>query len=137
MNEKNKAFLERVSLFISQRFTFVCPEVAHFIASISALESDFGQSAISQDNTNFFGMKFPKVRLSTAIGENRGHSVYPSFGASVCDFFYWLQYFGFSQKHFRDLKVFKSKFFRSPYNTHLSYQFRVESIYNQYYGKNE
>lgn len=38
------------------------------------------------ENNNLFGMKYPKYRITTAIGENRGHAVYNTWQESVIDY---------------------------------------------------
>lgn len=53
------------------------------------LESSHFNSKIFRENNNLFGMKLPLVRKTTAIGENRGHSVYSTWRSSVDDYKLW------------------------------------------------
>lgn len=135
MNEK-KEFLDRVESFVVKRFPFVSVPVARFIACLAAIESDFGGSKIALENHNLVGMKVPKFRLSTCIGENRGHAVYPSDESCICDFFYWLQYNRFCQGNFRTLKGFLLHFKKCNYNPSSSYVDYILNLKNQYYEQN-
>lgn len=51
------------------------------------LETGNFTSDIYKEGYNLFGMKLPKVRPTTATGENRGHAVFPSVWHSVYDYF--------------------------------------------------
>jgi len=57
------------------------------------LESNYGKSKIYRENNNGWGLKVPKYRKTYAIGENHGHAVYASIGASALDYIerqnYW------------------------------------------------
>ena len=132
--EQRKAYLARVYDYIRVRFRFVSPEVAEWIACLSGLESSFGTSAIAIDCNNYIGMKYPRVRLSTAIDERRGHAYYSSFESCVCDFFYWCMYAGMNQSHFLSLEGFLRKFRAAKYNPNPEYCNRVNLIKDQYYG---
>lgn len=48
-------------------------------------------SPIFRENNNFFGMKRPTIRQTTAIGENRGHAVFASLEKSVEDILLYLK----------------------------------------------
>jgi uncharacterized FlgJ-related protein len=67
-----------------------------FIAQ-SILESKVGKSTIGKENSNWWGLKRPKYRQTTAIGENRGHAVFSTVGAAAIDYVYrqdyWRQVF--------------------------------------------
>ena len=52
-------------------------------------------SNIFKENNNLFGMKHPKVRLTTSIGVNRGHAKYNSWLDSVVDMVYFQNYYKF------------------------------------------
>ena len=132
--EERKSYLDRVYDFIRFRFKFVSPEVAKWIACLSGLESFFGTSQIASDCKNFFGMKLPNVRISTALGERRGHAYYSSFESSVFDFFYWCQYAGMIQGDFKTLDGFICKFRLTKYNPNSEYCGRISNLKEQYYG---
>lgn len=121
---------------ILDRFSYVNPEIATFIACLSALETSYGLSRVFEENHNLFGMKFPKVRLTSAIGESRGHAKYSSQVSSICDFFYWLQFNGFRQKNLKGkLESFIIEFRKSPYNPSYSYVdtiIKIMSNFNSY-----
>lgn len=107
-------------------------EVALFIASQFALESNFGRSDIAKENCNICGMKFPKLRVTTALWENRGHAVYTANGYCVVDYFLWLSRFDFNQRDLVDLDRFKSRLQKSNYCPSPRYIESIESIYDTY-----
>lgn len=132
MNEK-KEFLNRIESFVLKRFPFVSVPVARFIACLSALESDFGRSRIALENHNLIGMKVPFVRLSTCIGMNRDHAVYPSDECCLCDLFYWFQWHKMDQENFKTLTGFLRKFKGCNYNPSSDYVDIIINLKNQYY----
>lgn len=116
-----------------QCIMFKCsPEVALFIASQFALESNFGRSVIAKENCNICGMKFPKLRVTTALWENRGHAVYHTTYFCVVDYFLWLSRFDFTQRDLIDLERFKSRLEKSNYCPSILYIESIESIYDTY-----
>ncbi len=62
------------------------------IVAQAMLETGLFMSSIFYENNNLFGMKLPKVRETTAIGENRGHAVYSDWVNSVDDYILWYKY---------------------------------------------
>jgi uncharacterized FlgJ-related protein len=60
--------------------------------SQSLLETMFFRSDIFNENNNLFGMKEPRVRMTTAVGTNRGHAIYEHWTCSVRDYKYWYEY---------------------------------------------
>lgn len=134
VDEFRKEFLDRVKDFILERFKFVSEPVAQYIACLSGLESFFGTSQIAYDCNNFIGMKFPHTRLSTALGERRDHAYYSSFESCISDFFYWCQYAGMTQAHFKTVSGFVRKFRTTKYNPNPEYCNRIMSLKTQYYG---
>lgn len=62
------------------------PEVA--LAQMK-LESANGTSKMFRENNNLFGMKLPKVRPTTALGEKNNHSYYSHWRQSVIDYAMW------------------------------------------------
>lgn len=87
MSEREKfAFRDYIlSLLRANGFT---DEMSRMIFAQAAHETGNFTSDIFKENNNLFGMKMPRVRKTTAIGENRGHAVYKSVEDSVKD--YWL-----------------------------------------------
>lgn len=112
--------------------TFLTGEVATFIACQSALESRFGQSDICKENHNFFGMKLPVKRITTAFKEARGHAKYTSFTMSVIDYIYWLIYNGFTKSYLVDVEKFKSKLEKSNYCPSRLYISSIQSLFNSF-----
>lgn len=66
------------------------PGTAMLITAQAAHETGNFTSDIFNYNNNPFGMKFPKVRETTAIGQARGFAVYDDIQTAVAD--YWLYY---------------------------------------------
>ena len=57
------------------------------------LETGNFTSDIFKENHNLFGMKMPHTRISTAIGENRGHAKYRHWTDSVDDYLEWQDFY--------------------------------------------
>lgn len=53
------------------------------------LETGHFTSSLFQQNNNTFGMKLPKVRTTTALGEKSNHAYYESWQSSVEDYKLW------------------------------------------------
>lgn len=66
------------------------PDTAQMITAQAAHESGNFTSPVFIHNNNPFGMKLAEIRMTTAIGENRGHAVYSDLDSAVKD--YWLYY---------------------------------------------
>lgn len=133
MKEKNVKFIDSIVEMIVNRFIYVNLEIAQFIACQSALETAYGQSRIYFENHNLFGMRVPKVRLSNCVGEKYGHAVYSDYLCSLYDFFYWLQFNGFSQKDlFGKYEAYVKKFRSSPFNPSPHYVDLIISILTNY-----
>lgn len=137
MKAENYQFICEMRDDILSRFIFVSEDIAIFIACLSALETSYGLSLVYKENHNLFGMKLPKVRLSCAIGENRGHAKYSSDMASICDFFYWLQFNGFNQNHLKGkFDSFVKKFRTTSYNPSYSYTDTILKIMSNFNSNN-
>lgn len=81
-------------------------------------------SDILKENNNLFGMKMPRVRKTTAIGENRGHAKYENIEASIDDLVLWFD-FHKGLPEFQDTESFiewlKSKgYFEDSYENYLN-----------------
>lgn len=61
------------------------------------LESNYGKSRIYRENNNGWGLKVPKYRETTAVGENLGHAKFESIGDAALDYIkrqdYWIPIF--------------------------------------------
>ncbi len=53
------------------------------------LETGNFTSKVFKENNNLFGMKLPKVRSTTAIGEQNSHATYANWLQSVVDYKLW------------------------------------------------
>ena len=62
---------------------FRFPEIVYAQAT---LESGNFTSPIFKENNNMFGMKLPRIRVTTAIGENRGHATFENWMSSLHDY---------------------------------------------------
>ena len=56
------------------------------------IESARGKSAICKENNNLFGMRMPRKRPTTAVGENRNHAVYETYIKSIEDYKMYQEY---------------------------------------------
>lgn len=66
--------------------------VAQYFAAIAAHETGNFTSDVYRENHNLFGMRLPKQRDTTAIGENRGYAVYNEDSDSIKDLLLWFAY---------------------------------------------
>lgn len=108
--------------------------VATFIACQSALETSYGCSHICKANLNFFGMKYPMKRLTSALLELNGHAAYPDRFCSIVDYFLYLQYNSFSVRCMDDLITFIDKLSKTKYNPDMdSYISTIKDVYIAYY----
>lgn len=53
------------------------------------LETGNLSSTISRKNKNLFGMKYPRKRETTAIGEYLGHAKYKTYADCIADYAIW------------------------------------------------
>lgn len=53
------------------------------------LETGNFTSKVFKENNNLFGMKLPRVRNTTAIGEQNSHADYASWRQSIADYKLW------------------------------------------------
>lgn len=79
-------FSEENLMFLFDSLQINHPEIA--LAQIK-LETANYSSNIYKENNNLFGMKLPKIRNTTAIGENRGHAKFENWKQSVIDYKLW------------------------------------------------
>jgi len=55
------------------------------------LETGNLKSRICKENKNLFGMKYPRKRETTAIGEQFGHAMYSTYSDCIKDYALWQQ----------------------------------------------
>lgn len=83
----NDAGRDLYNLLISAGFV---PDTAKMITAQAAHETGNFNSKIYLTNNNPFGMKLPRERKTTAIGQNAGHAVYLDLASAVQDYkYYW------------------------------------------------
>ncbi len=109
-------------------------ETAKYAVAVSAFETADWTSNIYRKNHNLFGMKLPKVRRTTAVGENLNHATYVNNINSALDFICYLRALDYP-RHYNDLYEFvlnmKSKgYFEVDFN---HYYAGVQSKYRKYF----
>jgi flagellum-specific peptidoglycan hydrolase FlgJ len=86
MFDINDSFTEEKVKIYLKELNIKYPEVA--LAQMK-LESANGSSKVFKENNNLFGMKLPKFRPTTALGEKNNHSYYSHWRQSVVDYAIW------------------------------------------------
>jgi uncharacterized FlgJ-related protein len=86
MFDINDSFTEEKVKIYLKELNIKYPEVA--LAQMK-LESANGTSKVFKENNNLFGMKLPKFRPTTALGEKNNHSYYSHWRQSVVDYAIW------------------------------------------------
>lgn len=68
--------------------------IQHYEIVLAQIRLETGNlsSLICRNNKNLFGMKYPKQRETTALGEQRGHAFYKSYAACIADYALWQKY---------------------------------------------
>lgn len=132
MNKK----LDFLNLVVSLLPIHFDNEVAHFIACQFALESDFGQSAMSLCQNNFCGMKVPSLRATLCLNpdEKGKFAKYSGITSCVHDYVVWLVAMKFTRQDYNNIQVFSNHLKLSGYCPDPDYIDRINSIYNQYYS---
>lgn len=64
-------------------------EHPHIVLAQMKLESGNYTSKLALENNNYFGMKQPRKRTTTSIGEKNGYASYKSWAHSVLDYALW------------------------------------------------
>lgn len=64
-------------------------EHPHIVLAQMKLESAIYTSKLALENNNYFGMKQPRKRATTSIGEKNGYASYKSWVHSVLDYALW------------------------------------------------
>lgn len=118
------------------RYRFVSIDVVNWIFCQSYLETGNFSSKIYSENGNLFGMKLPKVRITTAIKENLGHAFYRSYIDSIDDYMLWCVANDFIRLDFTRLDRFVSKFKSTSYNPKMdSYINSINQLYSKFFVK--
>lgn len=128
ITDSNIVFIEKVYSWFCR---FLDPRISLFIACQSALETGFGSSSLALDQSNFFGMKTPRVRLTTNIGTG-SFAVYTDFDNSCLDYLLWLSWNRFAPKHLDTVFNFKTKLRNCGYCPDLGYYDRIQTIYDKF-----
>ena len=81
-SDKRKVLNEKNIIYWMDKFGVKSKKIV--LAQIK-LETGHFTSKICTENNNLTGMKLPRVRKTTAIGENRGHAKYNSWIDSIRD----------------------------------------------------
>jgi len=110
------------------------PQVIPFVVSQAAFETGDFISPVFKRNRNFFGMRFPKVRETTAIKDLNGYAFYDSYNDSVKDFVLWYNYVGMPttytlSDYIRELD--QRQYFEADYKKYLA---GTKSKLEKYYG---
>lgn len=79
-------FTEHSALRIMNQIGIAYPDVA---LAQARLETGNFTSKIFRENKNMFGMKLPRLRKTTAIGEQNSHAKYTSWVQSLVDYKLW------------------------------------------------
>lgn len=121
------------SLLIREGFT---DEMAKMIVAQAGFETGNFTSAIFLENKNLFGMKLPKIRKTTAIGEARGHAVYKSYEDSIKDYWLYSKALGYLSTYSSIVNwvraLVQKKYFEAKPE---EYQRGIEIYYEKYFGK--
>jgi len=121
-----------MSLLMKEGFN---ESMSKLIVAQAGFETGNFTSDIFRYNNNLFGMKLPKIRKTTAIGEARGHAVYKSWEDSIKDYWLYSKALGYlsnysSVVNFVRALVQKKYFEAKPED----YQRGVETYYKKYFG---
>ena len=79
-------FSEYSALRIMDQIGIAYPDI---VLAQAKLETGNFTSKIFKDNKNMFGMRLPRLRKTTAIGEQYSHAKYSSWLQSIVDYKIW------------------------------------------------
>ena len=79
-------FSEYNLLRVIKQIGIAYPDV---VLAQARLETGNFTSKVFRENNNLFGMKLPRVRNTTAIGEQNSHADYASWRQSIADYKLW------------------------------------------------
>lgn len=101
-------------------------EHPHIVLAQMKLESGNYTSKLALENNNYFGMKQPRKRATTSIGEKNGYASYKSWIHSVLDYALW------QKEYARSLTEVEYLDSLTTYAEDSSYRSKVEQIANKY-----
>jgi len=111
------------------------PTMSGYLVAQAAHETANFTSDIFKENNNLFGMKLPKVRQTTATGENRGHATFKDIESCIEDMRLYLKYMGYLstyssiEKYIESLK--EKRYFT---DTIENYTKGMKYFYTLYFG---
>lgn len=97
-------------------------EHPHIVLAQMKLESANYTSKLALENNNYFGMKQPRKRATTSIGEKNGYASYKSWVHSVLDYALW------QKEYARELT--ENQYFDSlsSYAEDKNYTFKIKKL---------
>lgn len=101
-------------------------EHPHIVLAQMKLESGNYTSKLALENNNYFGMKQPRKRATTSIGEENGYASYKSWVHSVLDYALW------QKEYARSLTEVEYLDSLTTYAEDSSYRNKVQQIANKY-----
>lgn len=101
-------------------------EHPHIVLAQMKLESANYTSKLALENNNYFGMKQPRKRATTSIGEKNGYASYKSWVHSVLDYALW------QKEYARSLTEVEYLDSLTTYAEDSNYRSKVQQIANKY-----
>lgn len=101
-------------------------EHPHIVLAQMKLESGNYTSKLALENNNYFGMKQPRKRATTSVGEKNGYASYKSWVHSVLDYALW------QKEYARSLTEIEYLDSLTTYAEDSSYKSKVQQIANKY-----
>lgn len=101
-------------------------EHPHIVLAQMKIESGNYTSKLALGNNNYFGMKQPRKRATTSIGDKNGYASYKSWVHSVLDYALW------QKEYARSLTEVEYLDSLTTYAEDSSYRSKVEQIANKY-----
>lgn len=101
-------------------------EHPHIVLAQMKLESANYTSKLALENNNYFGMKQPRKRATTSIGDKNGYASYKSWVHSVLDYALW------QKEYARSLTEVEYLDSLMTYAEDSSYRNKVQQIANKY-----
>lgn len=135
MIKSNVEFIEKVYEAVLP--FHISSNVALFIASQFALESNYGRSRLALECNNYTGMRTPLIRLSNAL--NFGISSpkdefakYASFKDCVFDYILWIQFHRPLRVYFENLDSYIAFLKKAKYCPTSDYTLRIMRVCHDY-----
>lgn len=114
---------DETALYFMQQIGIEHP---HIVLAQMKLESGNYASKLALENNNYFGMKQPRKRATTSIGEKNGYASYKSWVHSVLDYALW------QKEYARSLTEVEYLDSLTTYAEDSSYRNKVQQIANKY-----